>query len=106
MTETTIVEIARIRLAEGADEAALRTASDRFQAAFLAGRPGFLRRELLHAGGRDYIDLVHWQDQASAEAVMAAALQSPDCAAYFAVMEMQGDPAEGVSHCRRVAVYG
>lgn len=37
---------------------------------------------------------------------MQAAMQSPACAACFAVMEMgTGDPTAGVAHCRSLAVY-
>jgi len=34
---------------------------------------GFLRRELLKHGYGEYADLVHWRDQAAAEAIMATA---------------------------------
>jgi hypothetical protein len=102
----TTVETARIRLADTATEADLIAASDRFQREFLSSYPGFLRRELMHAGGRDYLDLVHWASAEAAGAVMQAAMQSPACAAYFAVMDMgTGDPSAGVAHFRSLAVY-
>jgi hypothetical protein len=102
----TTVETARIRLHDSATEADLIAASHRFQQEFLSAFPGFLRRELLHAGGRDYLDLVHWASPEAAGAVMEAARQSPACAAYFAVMDMgDGDPTAGVAHYRSLAVY-
>ncbi len=102
----TTVETARIRLLDSATEADLIAASDRFQAEFLSTFPGFLRRELMHAGGHDYLDLIHWATPEAAQAVMEAAKQSPACAAYFAVMDMgNGDLTAGVAHYRSLAVY-
>jgi hypothetical protein len=102
---TIIVELAEINLADGCGEAELRAASDAFQADFLRHQPGFLGRELLRGAEGAFYDLVHWQDQASADAIMAAAMQSPACAAYFAVMRMEGDMASGVRHMARLAHY-
>ncbi len=103
----TIVETARITLAPGRSEADLLAASAAFQSAFLDGRPGFLRRELLKAGEGAYLDLVHWQSQAAADAVMAEAMTSEACGAYFAVMDMgAADPTAGVAHYASLATYG
>lgn len=101
----TTIETARIRLNASATEADLVAASDRFQREFLSSFPGFLRRELLHAGGPDYLDLIHWATPEAAHAVMEAAMQSPACAAYFAVMDMGDDPTASVAHYRSLAVY-
>jgi hypothetical protein len=101
-----VIEWAPFRLAPGVTESALLEASERFQRDFLAGQPGFLRRELLRGRDGQWIDLVLWQDQASADAIMAAATSSPHCAAYFEVMDMSGvDPAAGVSHFSRLRHY-
>lgn len=103
----TTVETARIRLHANATETDLIAASDRFQTEFLSTYPGFLRRELMHAGGRDYLDLIHWASPEAAHSVMEAAMKSPACAAYFAVMDMgDGDPTAAVAHYRSIAVYG
>jgi heme-degrading monooxygenase HmoA len=102
-----IVETARITLASGKTEADLVAASDTFQSAFLDRQPGFLRRELLKLDDREFLDLVHWQDQAAADAMMTEAMTSEACAAYFAVMDMSAeDPAAGVAHYRSLATYG
>ncbi|RVI90767.1 hypothetical protein CN193_32965 [Sinorhizobium meliloti] len=101
-----IVEIATIRLKPGVTKQQLVAASDSFQR-FLAGVNGFLRRELLKDGNGEYADLVHWRDQASAEAMTATAGTSSECMAYFALMDLDGvDPAEGVRHYASLAAYG
>ncbi|PLT89681.1 hypothetical protein BMJ34_28405 [Sinorhizobium medicae] len=67
---------------------------------------GFLRRELLKHRYGEYADLVHWRDQAAAEAIMATVGTSSECIAYLALMDMDGvDPAEGVRHCASLAAY-
>lgn len=102
----TIVEIASIRLKSGVTEQELIAASDSFQR-FLGGVNGFVRRELLRRGVRDYADLVHWRDKAAADAMMTAASNSSECSSYFALMDMDGmDPAEGVQHFTSLAAYG
>jgi hypothetical protein len=102
-----IVETARITLAPGKTEADLVAASGAFQTAFLDRQPGFLRRELLKLDDRSFLDFVHWKDQSAADAMMAAAMTSEACAAYFAVMDMgSGDPTAGVAHYASLATYG
>ena len=101
-----IVEVATIRLKPGAAEADLVTASDAFQN-FLGAVDGFIRRELLKRGETEYADLVHWRSQADADAMMAAAATSSECAAYFALMDIDGsDPSEEVRHFTSLATYG
>ena len=101
-----VVEIANIRLKPGVTERQLVAASASFQN-FLGTVEGFLRRELLRQGDARYADLVHWRDQAAADAMMAVANTSSECTAYFALMDMDGeDPAEGVQHFVRLAAYG
>ena len=101
-----IVETARITLRNGISRQDLVIASDRFQTEFLAGYPGFLRRELLAAGDGTYLDLVHWVDRAAADGVIKRAMTSLACQAYFALMEMgDGDPVQGVTHFESLATY-
>jgi hypothetical protein len=100
-----VVEWAPFRLASGATETDLLEASDRFQRDFLKHQPGFLRRELLRGRGAEWVDLVLWRDQASADAIMAAAITSPHCAGYFQVMEPVEDPAANVLHFSRRRLY-
>ena len=58
-----IIETATIHLRADKTEQDLVAASETFQRAFLDHQPGFVRRELLHKGGREYLDLVYWQDR-------------------------------------------
>jgi|APEBP8051073178_1049388.scaffolds.fasta_scaffold00002_396 hypothetical protein len=101
-----VVETARIRLKPGRSEADLIAASDQFQAAFLSQVDGFLARDLLRASDGSFLDLVRWSSPEAARAIMAAAMSSPDCLAYFDLMEMGNDPAEGVSHLTVLRRYG
>lgn len=100
------VELATIRLKPGIGEAELVAASDIFQH-YLRGIDGFLRRELLHLGSGEYADLVHWRSAADAEAMMEKAASSPECLAYFSMMDMENmDPSDGVRHFKSLATYG
>jgi hypothetical protein len=104
MNELTI-EIAPFRLAPGVTEAALIAASAALQRDFLAGRPGFLRRELLRTG-EGFADLVLWENAAAAEAAMAEVGRSAACAAYFRLMAAEdADPTAGVRHHPVLASY-
>lgn len=101
-----VVETARITLRPGVTRDDLVAASARFQAEFLSGYPGFLRRELLDGGDGSYLDLVHWADRATADGVLERAMQSPACQAYFSLMDMgDGDASAGVSHYESLAAY-
>ena len=102
----TIIEWAPIRLAEGKTEQDLLAASKAFQQDFLASQPGFVRRELVHKDGRDYVDIVHWRSEADAKAIMDKMESSAACAVYFSVMDMGGgDPNGGGAHFASLAVY-
>jgi hypothetical protein len=102
-----VVEWAPFRLAAGVTEDALLEASETLQRAFLAKQPGFVRRELLRGADGQWADLVQWENEAAANAVFAAAGESPICHEYFRLMALpEGtDPAAGVLHLRRVRSY-
>jgi hypothetical protein len=101
-----IIEWAPIRLAAGRSEKELLDASEAFQRDFLSVQPGFLRRELLRKSEREYVDIVHWQSAADAQAIMDKVANSQACAMYFAVMDMgTGDMTAGVDHFTSLAVY-
>lgn len=102
-----IVEIARITLAPGRTEADLVAASNAFQSSFLHGQPGFLRRDLVRGEGGEFYDIVLWQSEAEAAAVMQRAMSSEACLAYFSVMDMtNADASTGVRHLPVLARYG
>jgi hypothetical protein len=102
-----VVEWAPFRLREGITEQALLEASELLQRDFLAGQPGFIRRELLRGADGQWVDLVHWADDAAAQAVFATAMESPVCAEYFKLMVMPegADLASGVLHLHCVREY-
>jgi hypothetical protein len=102
-----VVEWAPFRLLDGVTEQALLEASETLQRDFLARQRGFVRRELLRGADGQWVDLVHWEDDAAAQTVFATAMESPVCAEYFKLMVMPegADPASGVLHLHRVREY-
>src|SRR5688572_17630060 len=86
-TDTTgIVEWAPFRLKAGVADAALLEASQALQQDFLARQPGFVKRELLRGTDGQWVDLVFWRDEASANAIMALIAASDSCQTYFHLM--------------------
>ena len=106
-TQPMVVEWAPFRLKPGVSEAQLVEASARLQDEFLRQQRGFIRRELLMGAQGEWVDLVYWTDEESAQAVMPAIAGSPACRAYFDVMIGADltDPSGGVAHYRRVRAY-
>jgi hypothetical protein len=102
-----VVEWAPFRLVDGVSERELLAASETLQREFLALQHGFVRRELLRGANGQWVDLVHWESEAAANAVFAAAGQSMVCHEYFKLMVMSEgtDPAAGVLHLTRVRAY-
>jgi len=102
-----VIEWAPFRLLDGVTEEELFAASEALQRDFVARQRGFIRRELLRGADGTWVDLVHWEDEAAAHTVFAAAMESPVCAEYFKLMEMPegGDPATAVVHLHRVRQY-
>jgi hypothetical protein len=86
-----IIEWAPFTLKPGINESDLRRASTDLHERFLKNQTGFIRRELLHQSDRKYVDLVCWQDRASADAAMKEAMKSTACMSYFHLME-EADP--------------
>ncbi|MDO6964762.1 antibiotic biosynthesis monooxygenase family protein [Rhizobium alvei] len=104
--QDTIIELARIKLKDGIDEARLVETSERFQRAFLDRVPGFLGRELMKADDGSYMDLVHWQSSIHADAAMKQASESVECRDYFGLMDMSDDdPHSGVRLFQLLADY-
>jgi len=91
-----IVELAKIRLAKGKTEADLLAASDQFQKDFLDAQDGFIRRELVREPSGDYIDIIHWESQAHADAVGAKIETSEDIGAYFSLMDFDPEAEDAM----------
>ena len=102
-----VIEWAPFRLAPGVAEATLLEASEALQRDFLSHQPGFLRRELLRGKGGEWVDVVYWESEGAADAVMQDAASSGVCHAYFHLMDGAdaANPGAGVLHFRRVRVY-
>lgn len=102
---TKIIEIAAITLVNGKTEKDLVEASNRFQS-FLSTQPGFIARSLVSTSNGQFADIIEWKDRACADAIMHVAASSPECHAYFCVMNMEGmDPSTGVAHYSVLAQY-
>lgn len=93
-----VIEWAPFELVDGIAEPDLFAASEALQSEFLEMQPGFLRRELVQVGGRQWGDLVYWQDEAVAKAAMESAASSPVCHRYFQLMAEadHNEPSQGV----------
>src|SRR5829696_1901722 len=83
-----VVEWAPFRMANGVSEDELLAASETLQREFLTKQHGFVRRELLRGADGQWADLVHWENEAAANAVFAAAGESAICHEYFRLMAM------------------
>lgn len=100
------VEYAPFELAEHADEAVLLAESEALQKDFLIKQEGFVRRELLKIGDRQYADLVYWRSKEDAQRAVNQAEKSAVCRRYFSLMKMTtNDPGEGVVHLDRLRAY-
>jgi len=61
------VELARYRLREGADEAALIEAEEEIQRAVGPSHPGYVGRNLLKGADGSYVLIMRWENQQAAE---------------------------------------
>jgi hypothetical protein len=107
MKNQEIIEWAPFTLKEGFDEERLIEASNALQKDFLAAQPGYVSRELLKISDRQYVDMVRWESKELAEKAMTHAMESPACALYFQLMEMENieNPENGVTHLEVAATY-
>ena len=102
-----VIEWAPFRLAAGVTEEELLEAAERLQRELVDGQPGFVRLELLRAADGEWVDLVLWEDEASARAVMDAACASEAFGSLAGLLDGAdpSDPQAGVRHLRRVRLY-
>lgn len=95
-----VMELAQITLAAGKTEQELIAASDVFQENFLNGQDGFLSRHLVRRAEGAFLDIIHWESRAKADAVFARAQTSEAAGQYFSVMDFDAQSDDpGVEHC-------
>lgn len=81
------VELGRFRLREGVTEAALKAAHAAMIAAHLSGQSGWRGQRLLRLQDGTYLDLAFAQSQELAQAICESWANSPECAAFLALIE-------------------
>ena len=81
-----IIEWAEFELKENITEENLLKVSQTLQTEFLDKQAGFMKRELLHKGGKKWVDLVHWESLEKANLAMENAIKSETCMNYFHLM--------------------
>lgn len=103
----TTVEYAKFTLKEGITETQVIAASQTFQKDFLVKQKGFIKRDLLHLAGRDWVDIVYWASKEDAENVFKACEKGSYCAKYFSIMEPFDEklPNGGVIHLELIKSY-
>lgn len=104
----TVVEMAPFRVVPGVTEQQVLEASKALQQDFLNRQQGFIKRELLKGKNEgEWLDIVHWQNDTSAQEAMQHAMNSPACGLYFQLMQQadSNDSANGVRHFKSVAIY-
>ncbi|MGI9488274.1 MAG: hypothetical protein ACR2RF_20825 [Geminicoccaceae bacterium] len=95
-----VIELASIKLAAGRTEAQLIEASQAFQNGFLNAQDGFIRRDLVRKSDGNYMDIIHWQSRAHADAILEKAQSSDVVGEFFALMDIDPEKMdEGVEHC-------
>ncbi|MEQ1900294.1 MAG: hypothetical protein ABL866_06130 [Devosia sp.] len=106
MTSGMILEFAPFGLKSGVTEKQLLEASEHLQTQFLERRDGYVSRQLVREKDGRYADLIWWTSAGAVEAAMKAVYESPACATYFALMQMdEADPSAGMKHFTAVAQY-
>jgi hypothetical protein len=93
MSKTTYIQLAPIALKPGVSETQLLQASDMFDKAFVKKQDGIIRRHLLRAKTGGYADLVFFESKQAADKVRENEMSSPNCAAFFSIMEVPDETA-------------
>jgi antibiotic biosynthesis monooxygenase (ABM) superfamily enzyme len=84
-----VLELVVFRLVEGASREQLLGTVDAVSA-WIAERPGFIARELVHdADGDRWVDVVWWRTMDDAKAAAELAMTSDSCAPMFALIDME-----------------
>ena len=85
------IALAPFRLKDGISEDDLVKTSDDFEQQFVQAQQGILKRILVKDGTGGYADIAFFESAAAIERVMEAEQSSKVCAAYFAIMQDEGE---------------
>lgn len=103
---TPVTVLAPAKLAPGVTEDQLLAGSQKFQDDFVAHEPGVLRREIVRKPDGTYIDIVQFRSEADMADVIAKEMNSPICAAFFALMDLSDyDPEAPMESNVSLATY-
>jgi hypothetical protein len=80
------IEVVLFRGKPGIDAGQMAAAAQQAEPA-MARLPGFVSRSFGHAPDGRYVDIVHWQDMAAAQAAAEAVMQCGECAAFFSLID-------------------
>lgn len=101
-----VTVLAPAKLAPGVTEEELLAGSQKFQDEFVAHEPGVLRREIVRKPDGTYLDIVQFRSEADMADVLEKEMQSPVCAAFFALMDMSDfDPEAPMESYASLATY-
>ncbi len=82
-----MVEVARFKLKEGADEQAFIAAERRLASGQITKQPGFISREAAKGANGEWTIILHWTSTTDAEAWTPKFMQDPDGQAFAAQLD-------------------
>lgn len=84
----TTVEVITFKLKEGADEAKFMRENDVVAKEYTPKQPGYISRELGKGDDGEWVVVVHWEDNESAEASMKIFPNDPTAQEFISLMDM------------------
>ena len=81
------LEIVTFKIKDGIEIPDFLKASAEMEEGFAKKQEGFLSRTFARGEGNDWVDVIRWETTAAAEAASKAAMQSPDCAPMFGMID-------------------
>lgn len=80
------IEVVIFKAKTGVTDSQLQAAASAITP-ILSAMPGFIRRDLGESEGGDYMDVIHWQDLAAAEAAAEKVMTIAQCVAFFDLID-------------------
>lgn len=84
-----VIEITQFRLVKDVVDQEFLREAEQVQHLFLEKQPGYIDRELLKDEEGQWIDVLHWETIAQAQAAAQAMLQEPACQGFIRMIEPQ-----------------